>query len=164
MSNFLKKSGSLTLAALMITKFICAGEPIENNNAEPCQSEEPPRRALPAPFPSPPFPSGEYQGYPLVGVPPSDTVYPLMESIYKTPWGDAIKKSRVQAYGWFNGSVNVSTLQTFKYARSPIGLSQILLNWINLYFVWKGRLTQCKLSISTLGFARLFYTESIIAI
>src|SRR5579885_3811602 len=26
------------------------------------------RRALPAPFNSPPFPSGEYQGYPLVGV------------------------------------------------------------------------------------------------
>jgi Putative beta-barrel porin-2, OmpL-like. bbp2 len=78
-----------------------------------CQKEqpdnkEPPRRALPAPFPSPPFPSAEYQGYPLVGVPSSDTVYPLMKLIYNTCWGKAIKDSKVQAYGWFNGSGNLS--------------------------------------------------------
>jgi hypothetical protein len=29
---------------------------------------EPPRRGLPAPLESPPFPSAEWQGYPLVGV------------------------------------------------------------------------------------------------
>jgi hypothetical protein len=77
-----------------------------------CKKEkpkEPPRRALPAPFPSPPFPSAEYQGYPLIGVPPSDTVYPLMNAIYHTRFGDAIKKTGVQAYGWINASANVST-------------------------------------------------------
>jgi Putative beta-barrel porin-2, OmpL-like. bbp2 len=71
--------------------------------------KEPPRRALPAPFASPPFPSGEFQGSPLVGVPPSDEVYPLMELIYKSQKGDAIKKSRIKAYGWINASANVST-------------------------------------------------------
>jgi hypothetical protein len=71
--------------------------------------EEPKRRALPAPFASPPFPSAEYQGSPLIGVPPSDSVYPLMKAIYKTPCGDAIKKSRVKAYGWINVSGNLSS-------------------------------------------------------
>ncbi len=73
-------------------------------------TEEPPRRALPGPFPSPPFPSSEYQGYPLVGVPPSDeSGYPLMQAIFKSPWGEAFKKSRINIYGWVNGSGNLST-------------------------------------------------------
>jgi len=48
---------------------------------------EPPRRALPSPWDSPPFPASEYQGYPLIGVPYSTTVYPLMEAIYGGPYG-----------------------------------------------------------------------------
>jgi hypothetical protein len=74
-------------------------------------SSEPPkpRRALAAPFDSPPFPSGEYQGYPLIGVPPDDTVYPLMKAIYGGPWGEEIKDSRIATYGWFNASGNWST-------------------------------------------------------
>jgi Putative beta-barrel porin-2, OmpL-like. bbp2 len=76
---------------------------------EPDDSTPAPRRALPAPFQSPPFPSGEYQGYPLIGVPPDDTVYPLMKAIYGGPWGDAIKDSRIKAYGWINASGNFST-------------------------------------------------------
>ena len=66
------------------------------------------RRALPAPFHSPPFPTGEYQGYPLVAVAPDDSVYPLMQSFYDLPCGDCIKRSRIKAYGWFNASVNAS--------------------------------------------------------
>src|SRR5262249_22471768 len=64
------------------------------------------RRALPAPFNSPPFPTAEYQGFPLIGVPPSDSVYPLMGAIYGGPCGDAIKQSRVKLYGWLNASGN----------------------------------------------------------
>ncbi len=78
-----------------------------DNQKQP-EKKEPPRRALPGPFQSPPFPSAEFQGYPLVGVPPDDTVYPLMEAIYTTPCGEAIKKSRVKAYGWANASGNLS--------------------------------------------------------
>ncbi len=85
----------------------------EQNITSPSQEDkskedEPKRRALPAPFPSPPFPSGEYQGSPLVGVLPSDSVYPLMKRIYQTPCGEAIKNSRIKAYGWLNGSANLS--------------------------------------------------------
>ena len=73
------------------------------------EKKEPPRRALPAPFASPPFPSAEFQGYPLIGVPPDDTDYALMKAIYSTPFGEAIKKTRIKLYGWINGSYNWST-------------------------------------------------------
>src|SRR5262249_45448996 len=51
----------------------------------------------------------EYQGYPLVGVPPDSNVYPLMKAIYAGPWGEEIKDSRIKAYGWVNASGNWST-------------------------------------------------------
>jgi hypothetical protein len=76
-----------------------------NGNGEP----EKPRRALPAPFASPPFPTGEWQGFPLIGVPPNDTDYPLMKAIYGGKLGDAIKESRIKTYGWLNASGNYST-------------------------------------------------------
>ena len=98
------------------------------------ENKEPPRRALPAPFPSPPFPSGEFQGYPLVGVPPSDTVYPFMKFIYKTPWGDCIKKSGVQLYGWINASANEAPVN-IQIHPIPIGSFLIVSNWINFCFV-----------------------------
>jgi hypothetical protein len=72
------------------------------------EKKEPPRRALPAPFDSPPYPTGEYQGYPLVGVPPDDTVWPLQQSFDGTCIGETLKKNRIKAYGWFNGSGNLS--------------------------------------------------------
>jgi hypothetical protein len=77
----------------------------DNGEASP----EPPRRALPAPFQSPPLPSAEWQGYPLIGVPPDSSVFPLMEAIYGGPCGEAIKESRIKAYGWVNASGNWST-------------------------------------------------------
>src|SRR5262245_22730436 len=51
--------------------------PDPNGNGTPSEEPPPPRRALPAPFGSP-FPSREWQGFPLIGVPPSTNVYPLM--------------------------------------------------------------------------------------
>lgn len=86
----------------------------DNKTCDEAEKEEEPtkrsRRAFPAPFPSPPFPSSEYQGYPLIGVPYDDTVYPLMDDIYKNLCcGEAIKASRIKLYGWINGSVNAST-------------------------------------------------------
>ena len=75
-------------------------------------AEELPRRALPTPWDTPPFPSSEYQGYPLLGVPNSTKEYPLMKAIYEGPCGDAIKDSRVKAYGWINASGNWSTPRT----------------------------------------------------
>jgi hypothetical protein len=72
---------------------------------------EPPRRALPSPWSSPPFPTNEYQGYPLIGVPAPTTVYPFMKAVYgaNTPWSEAIKESRIQFTGWVTAGGNWST-------------------------------------------------------
>jgi hypothetical protein len=61
---------------------------------------DPPRRAPPSPWDSPPFPMSEYQGYPLIGVPPGTIVDPFMNAIYRGPWGEQVKNSRVELHGW----------------------------------------------------------------
>jgi hypothetical protein len=66
------------------------------------------RRALPAPFGAP-FPATEWQGFPLLGLPPGSSTYPLMSAIYDGPYGEAIKESRVKAYGWINSSASFAT-------------------------------------------------------
>ena len=83
----------------------CNREVIESKDSK----EELKRRGLPAPFDSPPFPSAEYQGYPLIGVPPDETVYPFMKCVYKLTGGNCIKESGVKVYGWVNASGNLST-------------------------------------------------------
>ncbi|MBI3820833.1 MAG: outer membrane beta-barrel protein [Planctomycetes bacterium] len=92
-----------------------AGES-KNANIKTFGAQDPPtsqpassRRALPEAFPSPPFPSAEYQGYPLIGVPPSTTTYPLTDLIWSTSVGSALKDERIKIYGWINGSANWST-------------------------------------------------------
>jgi len=71
---------------------------------------EPARRALPAPLDSPPFPSSEWQGFPLLGVPYSTTEYPLTKALYTLPGiGNFLKEERVKVYGWINASGNWSS-------------------------------------------------------
>lgn len=90
----------------------CPDQDKESNggkqNGDNGEKAEPERRALPAPLQSPPMPSGEWQGYPLIGVPPSDTDFPLMKAIYGGPCGDFFKESRINIYGWINASGNWS--------------------------------------------------------
>jgi hypothetical protein len=74
------------------------------------EEPEPPRRALPAPLDSPPFPSSEWQGFPLIGVPYGTKEYPLTKALYATPGlGPFLKENRIKVYGWLNASVNGST-------------------------------------------------------
>ena len=74
------------------------------------------RRIPPAPFDSPPFPSGDWQinGTPIIGDPGELAPYPLMQAIYEGPGGQQIKESKVQLYGWANFSGNISTSHTTK--------------------------------------------------
>src|SRR5579871_3107340 len=69
----------------------------------------PPRRALPQPWQSPPFPNNEYQGYPLIGVPPDTTIWPFMQAIQGTWLSDLLNGERLRFYGWINTSGNLST-------------------------------------------------------
>jgi hypothetical protein len=71
--------------------------------------KEPKRRALPSPWDSPPFPGSEYQGYPLIGVPPDTARWPLMKAIQGSGPGDFLDTHGVRVYGWLNGSGNWST-------------------------------------------------------
>src|SRR5262249_41190570 len=72
-------------------------------------SKEPKRRALPSPFDSPPFPGSEYQGYPLIGVPADNTIWPLMQAIQGTWYSDLLNASRTRVYGWVTAEANWST-------------------------------------------------------
>ena len=63
----------------------------------------PPKRGLPAPLDSPPFPSSDwgYGGSPDIGAPDGNT-YPLMSAL-------KLDNSRIKVYGWVATSINFST-------------------------------------------------------
>jgi hypothetical protein len=62
-------------------------------------------RALPSPLPSPPFPDGDWLGFPLIGAPWSGAPsYPLEKAIL----GHRLGKD-IHLYGWLNPSFNAST-------------------------------------------------------
>src|SRR5271157_5037861 len=65
---------------------------------------EPARRSPPSPWDAPPFPMSEYQGYPLIGVPPGTIVDPFMKAVLSGPWGPAVEKSRVELHGWITAA------------------------------------------------------------
>jgi hypothetical protein len=77
---------------------------------------EPPRRALPSPLNSPPFPNSDwsYGGSPEIGAPDTN-VPPLMQALYGGSNGDAWERSRVKVYGWVEGSFNLSTSHDSNY-------------------------------------------------
>jgi hypothetical protein len=77
---------------------------------------EPPRRALPSPLNSPPFPNSDwsYGGSPEIGAPDTN-VPPLMEALYGGSNGEAWEQSRVKVYGWLEGSFNLSTSHNSNY-------------------------------------------------
>src|SRR5579863_9291252 len=62
---------------------------------------EPPRRTLPSPLNSPPFPNSDwsYGGSPEIGAPDTN-VPPLMQALYGGAHGQAWEDSRVKVYGW----------------------------------------------------------------
>jgi hypothetical protein len=102
--------------------------------ADPNAPEEPeaPRRAPPSPWSSPPFPGNEYQGYPLIGVPESSTVYPFMKAMYATPWGDQIKESRIKFSGWvttagtWSNATNSNTPSSYWIVPNSYQLDQLV--------------------------------------
>jgi hypothetical protein len=80
---------------------------------KPAEPERP-RRAFPAPFSAPPFPSSEFQGYPLLGIPQSTgyaedlSQYPLMGAVYGSSFGEFFKENRIKMYGWITAAGNFS--------------------------------------------------------
>jgi hypothetical protein len=83
--------------------------PVSDHQEKKPTTYEAKRRALPAPLPSPPMPSGEWQGYPLIGIPYDTTRYALMKELQGTWEGDSLDSQRIRVYGWINASGNLST-------------------------------------------------------
>jgi hypothetical protein len=108
--------------------------PEDKKDDEP-EPEEPPRRAFPSPWSSPPFPGNEWQGYPLIGVPAPTDVYPFMAGVYNTPWGDAIKDTGIKFSGWVTaygaaGNAKNSNGPTSYWVQpNTLGLDQIILKF-----------------------------------
>jgi hypothetical protein len=76
---------------------------------KPAPPAEPKRRAMPSPWYSPPIPGSEYQGYPIIGVPPDFTMWPLMKAMQGTCYNTFLVDNRTRVYGWFTGEMNWST-------------------------------------------------------
>ena len=92
--------------------------PPPDTNAPPA----PVRRIGPTPFDSPPFPDMDWQlggGPNVIGDPGAlrDSPWPLMQAIYDGPHGKGWYDSRVQIYGWWTVSGNLSS--SHNYAASP---------------------------------------------
>ena len=85
--------------------------PGDHKNVSDAAAAQSVRRIPPAPFDSPPFPSGEWQigGTAIIGDPGIVAPGVLMQTLYDGPNGDAIKASRIQFYGWEDVSGNLST-------------------------------------------------------
>ncbi|AEU34682.1 outer membrane beta-barrel protein [Granulicella mallensis] len=76
---------------------------IEDWHGTAPESPAPPRRGLPSPLSSPPFPNSDwsYGGSPVIGEADTNS-YPLMTAINGA-------QSRTKVYGWISPSVNAST-------------------------------------------------------
>jgi len=88
-------------------KIASVAEQSPSANDASSTSQEPQRRALPAPFDGI-FPGSDYLGpTPLIGVPDTDPVYPLTKAIWAI--APPLKHARIKVYGWINPGISVST-------------------------------------------------------
>jgi hypothetical protein len=104
-----------------------------NQQREPSTSQEPPRRALPAPLDGV-FPGSEYIGpEPLIGVPDTDPIYPLTKALWEL--SPALRKARIKVYGWFDPGVSISTSKnsnipaTYAIVPNKLELDQMVLRF-----------------------------------
>jgi hypothetical protein len=122
---------------------------------EPLKPVEEKRRAMPSPFDSPPFPGSEYQGYPLIGVPPDNSRWPLMKALQGTPFMDLLDSAKIRVLGWvtvegnWSNAKNSNTPDSYWIRPNTMDMDQAVLRFDrNLDSVqtdhidWGFRLTQ----------------------
>lgn len=113
------KVSSSDCSAGFLSRFAAA----YREDAEPADPNAPatPRRAMPAPLDSPPFPNSEWQlgGVDApIGVPDTNSQYPLEKALSCTAFGQWMKNNRIEVFGWINPSANASTSNTSNYPLS----------------------------------------------
>ena len=92
-------------------------------DAQPADSNAPaaPRRAMDSPFDSQPFPSSEWQLGGVdnaIGVPDTNSQYPLEKALSCTKLGQWMQRNRIETYGWINPSGNLSSSSFTNYPLS----------------------------------------------
>jgi hypothetical protein len=97
-----------------------ASNPPPDTNAPP----SPVRRIGPAPFDSPPYPDMDWQlggGPNVIGDPGAlrDSPWPFMQAVYDGPNGKGWYDSRIQLYGWWTVSANVSNDRNYTRTQYP---------------------------------------------
>ena len=60
------------------------------------------KRSTPSPLDSPPFPTGDWDGAPLIGVDATAPIYPVQKAL-------GLTKTRFRIYGWADAGANLST-------------------------------------------------------
>jgi hypothetical protein len=78
----------------------------------------PARRAMDAPFDSPPFPNSEWQMGGVaapIGVPDPNSTYPLEKALGCTKVGNWMQRNRIEVYGWVTPALNASTSNFSNY-------------------------------------------------
>jgi hypothetical protein len=96
---------------LQVTLAVAPQQPEGEKEKKPEAEKEPKRRALPSPFDSPPFPGSEYQGYPIIGVPPDNARWPLMKAMQGTPACGLLDDNKIRVYGWVTAEYNWSNMK-----------------------------------------------------
>ncbi len=81
------------------------------DNITPPDTNNPPRRAKPAPLDSI-FPSAEYLG-PTIGVPNTDPIYPLTKALWSI--APSLKTNDIRIYGWLNPSFSLSSAKNSNF-------------------------------------------------
>jgi hypothetical protein len=102
-------------------------------SAAAAPAPKPYRRGLPPPMDSPPFPTAEWQGYPLVGVAPDTTHWPLQRALQGTYIEDFLDSERIRVYGWVNVGANISNARdsnmptSYWFFANQVELDQLVL-------------------------------------
>jgi hypothetical protein len=85
-------------------------------------------RSLPSPLDSPPFPTGDWDGGPLVGADATAPIYPMQKAL-------GLTKTRFRFYGWVDPGANISSS---KHSNAPTSYdiipNNVVLDQVGLKF------------------------------
>jgi hypothetical protein len=85
---------------------LTAPKPAEVKPAE--RAEKNKNRGMPDPWPTAPWPNSQYQGYPVIGVPPDFDMWPLMQWMQGTGFNTWLVDNKIRIYGWVTIEYNWS--------------------------------------------------------
>ena len=110
-------------------------------------------RSLPSPLASPPFPTGDWDGGPLVGADATSPLYPMQKALGFT-------KTKMRVYGWLDVGGNLSSSKQSNVPASyDIVPNTILLDQVGLKFDWQPNTVQKDHISAGFLFTTIFGTD-----